>query len=126
MEEGLEAGAEVVEPRLPVGRAHEAVLGAAAVAGEAHVALEAVLRQLVELVPTELPLFLRLDLRVLLGFLLINIPCLPVVVAVSRGATRVRQHLYPSPDRRYHMVTGTLEAGPYAKLGPSRKAVRDD
>src|SRR5450756_652222 len=70
MEEGLEAGAEVVEPRLPVGRAHEAVLGAAAVAGEAHVALEAVLRQLVELVPTELPLFLRLDLRVLLGFLL--------------------------------------------------------
>jgi len=38
------------------------------------------------------------------GLLLINILFLPVVVAVSRRATRVRRQLYPSPDRRYHMV----------------------
>jgi len=41
------------------GRGDEAVLGAAAVAGEAHVAVEAVVRQLVELVLTELPLLRR-------------------------------------------------------------------
>jgi hypothetical protein len=54
VDEGLVAGAEVVEARLAVGRGDEAVLGAAAMAGEADIALEAVARQRVPLarVPT--------------------------------------------------------------------------
>src|SRR5262252_561441 len=50
VEEVLVAGAEVVEARLAVGRLHEAVLRAAAVAGEADVALETVARQRLALV----------------------------------------------------------------------------
>ena len=49
-EEGLVAGAQVVQPGLAVGVVVEAVLGAAAVAGEAHVALPAEARQRVALV----------------------------------------------------------------------------
>ena len=58
VEERLEAGAEVVEAGIAVGRSDEAVLGAAAVAGEADVAVEAELRQGVALVEPELPLLL--------------------------------------------------------------------
>ncbi len=58
-EEGLVAGAEVVEAGLTVWRLDEAVLGTAAVTGKAHVALEAVLRKRVALVEAELPLLLR-------------------------------------------------------------------
>ena len=55
-EEGLVARAEVVQARLTVGRVGQAVLGAAAVAGEAHGALPAVPRQGVALSQPEQPL----------------------------------------------------------------------
>src|SRR5213078_478549 len=58
VEKRLVAGAEVVEAGVAVGRLDEAVLRAAAVAGEAHVALEAEPRQRVALVEPE-PLLLR-------------------------------------------------------------------
>ena len=63
MEERLEAGAEVVQAWIAGRRLDEAVLRAAAVAGEANVAVEAVLRQRVPLVETELQLLLRGDER---------------------------------------------------------------
>src|SRR5690606_38605790 len=56
VEERLEAGAQVVEARFTVRSGVEAVLGAAAVAGEADVAVEAVSRQGVVLVLAEPPL----------------------------------------------------------------------
>ncbi len=61
VEERLVAGAQVVEPGLAVGRRREAVLGAATVAREADVALEAVARQRVALVQPELALLIRGD-----------------------------------------------------------------
>ena len=60
MEERLEAGAEIVEARLAVGGVDEPVLGAAAVAGEAHIALETVARELGELVVAEAALLCTL------------------------------------------------------------------
>src|SRR5271165_1964891 len=57
VEEELVAGAQVVLAALTVWRGGEAVLRAAAVAREAHVAVEAVLGQRVALVLTELDLF---------------------------------------------------------------------
>ena len=54
MEEGQVSVAKVVEPGLTVGGPDEAVLGAAAVAGEAHVALPALAGELVALVISEL------------------------------------------------------------------------
>jgi Cft2 family RNA processing exonuclease len=56
VEDVLVAGAKVVEPGFAVGRFDEAVLGAARVAGEADIALEAVARQRLALVEPELPL----------------------------------------------------------------------
>src|SRR5450755_443846 len=53
VEEQLVAGAEIVLPALAVGGGREAVLGAAAVAREAHVAVKAVLGQGVALVLAE-------------------------------------------------------------------------
>ena len=61
VEEVLEAGAQVVQPRIAVGRLDEPVLGAAAVAREPHVALPAVARERVALVEPELPLLVRGD-----------------------------------------------------------------
>jgi hypothetical protein len=61
VEELFVAGAQVVEPVLAVGSADEPVTGAAAVAGEAHLAVEAVLRQRVEFGPTERDLLLGCD-----------------------------------------------------------------
>ena len=61
MEEALEGGAEVVEARFAVGGGGEAVLRAAAVAGEAHVAFAAVARERVALVQPELLLLLGGD-----------------------------------------------------------------
>jgi hypothetical protein len=59
VEEVLIARAEVVEPRLALRCRDEAVLRATAVAGEADVAVEAVLRQRLALVESELPLLRR-------------------------------------------------------------------
>src|SRR5580765_8493908 len=56
-----EAGAQVVEPGVAVGGGDEAVLRAAAVAGEADVAVEAVLRERVPLVEPELALMGECD-----------------------------------------------------------------
>ena len=61
MEEELEGRAEVVQARLAVGGAGEAVLRAASVAGEANVAFAAVARERVALVQAELPLLLGGD-----------------------------------------------------------------
>ena len=61
VEEELEGRAQVVEAGLAVGGGDEAVLRAAAVAGEAHVAFAAVARQRVALVQAELPLLLGGD-----------------------------------------------------------------
>ena len=61
MEEELEGRAEVVQPGLAVGGSGEAVLRAAAVAGEADVAFAAVARERVALVQPELLLLLGGD-----------------------------------------------------------------
>ena len=59
MEERFVPGAQVVEPGLTGRCADEAILGAAAVAGEAYVAVATELRQQVPLVCAELPLLWR-------------------------------------------------------------------
>ena len=61
VEEGLVARAQVVEAWLPVRGVDEPVLGAAAVAGEAHVALQAEAGKRVSLVEAEPALPLRAD-----------------------------------------------------------------
>lgn len=60
-EEGFVPGAQVVQTILTVGGLDEAVARAAAMAGEAHWALDAVLGQLVALVVAEFALLVRGD-----------------------------------------------------------------
>ena len=59
MKEVLEAGAQVVEARLAVGRQNKPVLGTLAMTGEAHVALPAETRQRIAFVKAELDLLRR-------------------------------------------------------------------
>ena len=59
VEEQLETGTQVIKPRIAVGGHEEAVLRALAVAGKAHVAFAAEIRQRVALVQAELQLLRR-------------------------------------------------------------------
>jgi len=61
VEEGLVASAQIVQPRLTVGRQQEAVLRAAAVTGKAYVTVQAELGESGQLVQAELPLLRRRD-----------------------------------------------------------------
>ena len=55
VKERLPAGAQMIQSWLPIRCGQEAVLGALAVAGKAHVALAAIAGQAVEFVQAELP-----------------------------------------------------------------------
>lgn len=57
----LVSGAQVIQPRLSIGRRSKAVLGTAAVAGKAHIAFAAVAREPRLLITSEFALLLRGD-----------------------------------------------------------------